>query len=218
MGSKLYMVKKSYKFELSNSAPVKVRTLITAFIIICSNLFAATAKSAEGNNATDSGRYIAVKTNLAYDIFAVMNIGAEIQATPKLSVEIPVIWSLWDWKSDFGLRTVAIQPEVRYWFGRIGTGHALCVNIGVALYNFRHDRYRYQNPAYRPMLSIGVGYAYSLTLTDRWNLEFSVAAGYVNTRYKRYYNIENGAKIDAQTKNYFGPTKAGITISYRLGR
>lgn len=185
------------------------------------NAKAAPAKKAgkvkPKKTADSSGRFLAVKTNIAYDAFAVLNAEFEIQVARHFSVDIPLIWSLWDWKQDFGLRTFAVQPEARYWFGNVGKGSAVGINVGVATYNFRHNDIRYQNDG-RPLLSAAVTYAYALPIGNRWSAEFSLAVGYANTRYNRYYNIDNGAYINSKTKNYFGPTKVGISLSYRLGK
>lgn len=183
----------------------------------------APAKTGQNDKAPvsaqpSSGRYMAVKTNVAYDAFAILNAEFEIQVARKLSVDIPVIWSLWDWKQDFGLRVVAVQPEVRYWFGSVGKGSAVGVNLGLASYNFRKDGIRYQNISGRPLVSAAVSYTYSLCIDSRWNAEFSLSVGYANMKYNRYYNIDNGALINTRTRNYFGPTKVGITLSYRLGK
>ncbi|MBD5233607.1 MAG: DUF3575 domain-containing protein [Bacteroidales bacterium] len=164
------------------------------------------------------GRFMALKTNLAYDAFAILNAEFEIQVARHFSVDVPVIWSLWDWKNDMGLRIVAVQPEVRYWLGNIGRGSAFGINAGVASYNFRHDDIRYQNTSGRPLVSASVSYTYVLPIDSRWSAEFSLAAGYANTQYNRYYNIDNGALINTKTRNYFGPTKIGISLSYRLGK
>lgn len=165
-----------------------------------------------------TGRFMAVKTNIAYDAVAILNAGFEIEVARHFTVEIPVIWSLWDWKQDMGLRVVAVQPEARYWFGRPGKGNAVGVNVGVGAYNFRHNDIRYQNTSGRPLVSAAVSYTYSLPIDSRWAAEFSLAVGYANAEYNRYYNIDNGALINTKTRNYFGPTKLGISLSYRLGK
>lgn len=172
------------------------------------------SKKVAGNN---TGLFMAVKTNIAYDVFAVLNAEFEMQVSRHFTIDVPVVWSLWDWKSDMGLRIVGVQPEARYWFAAPGKGNALGVNVGVASYNFRHDEIRYQNSG-RPLLSAALSYTYALPLDSRWSAEFSLAIGYANARYNRYYNIDNGALINTKTLNYFGPTKIGISLSYRLGK
>ena len=175
-------------------------------------------KNSGSASAPGFGSFMAVKTNMAYDAFAVLNAAFEIQVARKFSVEIPVIWSLWDWKKDLGLRVVAVQPEARYWFDSVGKGNAIGINVGLASYNFRHDDIRYQNVDGRPLVSVALSYTYVLPINSRWSAEFSLAVGYANARYNRYYNIDNGALINTKNLNYFGPTKAGISLSYRLGK
>lgn len=178
-----------------------------------------TAKKGQGKTSpATANRFMALKTNLAYDAVAVLNADFEIQVARHFSIDVPVIWSLWDWKQDMGLRIVAVQPEARYWFGRVGRGSAVGVNVGVASYNFRHDDIRYQNTSGRPLVSAAVSYTYALPLDSHWSAEFSLALGYANAKYDRYYNIDNGALINTKTRNYFGPTKIGISLSYRLGK
>lgn len=179
---------------------------------------APTASTPAPRTGGITNRYMAVKTNVAYDAVAVLNAAFEMQVSEKISVEVPVIWSLWDWKQDLGLRIVAVQPEARYWFNSVGRGNAVGLNVGVASYNFRHDDTRYQNTSGRPLVSVALSYTYALKIDSRWSAEFSLAVGYANTAYNRYYNIDNGAKINQETRNYFGPTKIGVTLCYRLGK
>lgn len=179
------------------------------------------SKSAKAKSpAAIPNRFMALKTNLAYDAVAILNAEFEIQVSRHFSVQIPVIWSLWDWKQDMGLRMVAVQPEARYWLGRVGKGSAFGINVGVAAYNFRHDDIRTQNVSSCPLLSAAVSYAYALPFgrDSRWSAEFSLAVGYAYAKYNRYYNIDNGALINTRTRNYFGPTKIGISLCYRLGK
>ena len=60
-----------------------------------------------------SERYMALKTNIAYDAIAVPNLAFEIQCSKHISVELPVMFSGWDISSEHAVRTFAIQPEGR---------------------------------------------------------------------------------------------------------
>ncbi len=164
-------------------------------------------------NESSAGLYMALKTNLAYDAFGVLNLAYECQFASHWTAELPVAWSLWDWKTTRGLRTVALQPGVKYWFTKPGNGHAVGADFDLAWYNVRWDDDRYQTDN-RPAMGVSLLYAYTLNMGRGWKAEFSLGVGYVNTRYNTYYNIENGALIDTRTKNYFGPTRLGITLAY----
>ena len=77
------------------------------------------------------------------------------------------------------------------------------------------NRDRYQD-ADRPLLGAGVSYGYLLPLGGHWAGEFTLGAGYANMKYDTYYNIDNGARIDTRTKNYWGITRMGFSIVYRF--
>ena len=175
----------------------------------------AVAKAKLATVTTGDKVFWALKSNLAYDIFAVINIAAEVQVARHFSVELPVNWSLWDWRSSFGLRTVALQPRANYYFANVGTEHSIGLEFDMAWFNFRDHDYRYQGNG-RPMLGASIRYAYNLPLAEHWNMEFGLGVGYVNIPYNKYYNIENGAKICSKERNYFGPTSLGISLSYKF--
>lgn len=181
----------------------------------------AGVKKAEKSKSTAAARpradkpYMALKTNVAYDAFGVLNLAYECQFAERWTAELPVMWSLWDWKQDRGLRTVALQPGVKFWFTEPGRGHAVGADLGLAWYNYRWDHKRYQDTS-RPLMGISLNYAYTLTLGRGWAAEFSLGVGYVNTRYNTYFNIEDGALINTRDRNYFGPTRVGISLVYSL--
>lgn len=174
----------------------------------------ANQKAVESLNQ-ESGLYMAVKTNIAYDAFAVLNLAYECQFAKHWTAELPVMWSLWDWKESRGVRTVAIQPGVKYWFSKPGRGNAVGVDFDLAWFNARWDDSRYQT-ACRPAMGASLLYAYTLNMGRGWKAEFSLGVGYINTRYNTYFNITDGALIDTRTKNYFGPTRIGISLVYSL--
>lgn len=173
-----------------------------------------TEKSDKSSNGLQE-RYMAVKTNIAYDALAVLNLSYEIQVAPKWSVEIPVMWSLWDWNTDKGLRTVTLQPGVKYCFNNPGQGHAIGADFIAGWFNMRYNEKRYQDCG-RPMLGASLNYSYTLPIGRGWAAEFALGVGYVNMSYNTYYNIDNGAWISKNQRNYFGPTRIGISLSYKL--
>lgn len=67
--------------------------------------------------AFDGQRYLALKTNVIYDACALLNLAVEMQVHKKITVELPLTCSLWDLGDKHGVRTVALQPEARWWIG-----------------------------------------------------------------------------------------------------
>lgn len=161
-------------------------------------------------------RYMALKTNIAYDAIGVLNLDYEVQVHSRMTVDIPVMWSLWDAKPDKALRIAAIQPELRWWMGQeTGKGHFFGLHAHVGWYNLKWDGRRYQDTG-RPLVGAGLSYGYKLPLSEHWGAEFTVGFGYANMKYDTYYNIDNGAQIDTRIRHYWGPTKVGASLVYRF--
>lgn len=165
--------------------------------------------------AYSSPRYLAVKTNLAAWAGTIMNLAADVQVSEHFSVELPVLWCPWYVSSEHAIKTFTIQPEARYWLSKPGKGHFFGVHAHVGWFNVKWNRDRYQDTD-RPLLGAGISYGYLLPFNAHWAGEFTLGAGYANMRYDTYYNIDNGARIDTRTKNYWGITRVGLSVVYRF--
>ena len=162
-----------------------------------------------------SSRYVAVKTNLAAWAGTIMNLAADVQVSEHFSVELPVLWGPWYVSDKHAVKTFTIQPEARYWLSKPGKGHFFGVHAHVGWFNVKWNRDRYQDTD-RPLLGAGISYGYLLPFNAHWAGEFTLGAGYANMRYDTYYNIDNGARIDTRTKNYWGITRVGLSVVYRF--
>lgn len=162
-----------------------------------------------------SSRYVAVKTNLAAWAGTILNLAADVQVSEHFSVELPVLWCPWYVSDKHAVKTFTIQPEARYWLSKPGKGHFFGVHAHVGWFNVKWNRDRYQDTD-RPLLGAGISYGYLLPFNAHWAGEFTLGAGYANMRYDTYYNIDNGARIDTRTKNYWGITRVGLSVVYRF--
>lgn len=167
-------------------------------------------------DATPStGRYLGLKTNLAAWAGTIMNVAADVQVGRHWSVELPVLWCPWFVGSEHAVKTFTVQPEARYWLSKPGAGHFFGLHAHVGWFNVKWNRDRYQDTD-RPLLGAGISYGYLLPFNEHWAGEFTLGAGYANMRYDTFYNIDNGARIDTRTKNYWGITRVGISVVYRF--
>lgn len=160
-------------------------------------------------------RYFSLKTNLAAWAGTILNVAADLQVGPHLSLELPLLWCPWYAGSRHAVRTFTLQPEARYWLSKPGMGHFIGIHAHISWFNVKWNDHRYQDPD-RPLLGGGISYGYLLPLSSRWGAEFTLGAGYTNMRYDTYYNIDNGVRSGTQTKNYWGITRVGISLVYRL--
>jgi hypothetical protein len=163
----------------------------------------------------NSPRYIAVKTNLVAWAGTILNVAADVQVGRYISVELPLMWCPWHISDRSSVRAFAIQPEARWWLSQPGKGHFFGAHASLAWFNVRWKDDRYQD-AGQPLLGAGVSYGYMLSFSDRWAGEFTLGAGYANMRYDTFYNMDNGARIDTSTRNYWGITRVGIAVVYRF--
>lgn len=171
--------------------------------------------AADKKREADVSRYVALKINAVYWAGAVANIAAEVKLHKHVSLELPLDFSLWDIEREHGVRLVLFQPEARWWMKGVGEGHFVGVHAHVGAFNVKWNEDRYQ-VAGRPLLGAGLTYGYSLSFDEHWGAEFLIGAGYANMKYDRFYNIDNGAKFDAGTYNYWGVTRVGASLVYRF--
>lgn len=166
---------------------------------------------------------VALKSNLLYDATATMNLGLEFGLARKWTLDVPV--NFHPWKLNDGTRLIhwGVQPEVRYWFcekfRRTFVGlhaHYADFNVGNwpdwSFISQNMQDSRYEGHLYGAGVSIG----HSWIIKKRWGIEASVGVGYAHIVYDKYPCAACGTKLKENTKDYFGPTKASISIVYIL--
>ncbi|GAB6010396.1 DUF3575 domain-containing protein [Dysgonomonas reticulitermitis] len=159
---------------------------------------------------------LAVKTNLLYDATTTFNLGGEFRLSDYLTLDVPVSYNPWTFPENRKFKHFLVQPELRYWLNEPFNGHFLGAhllyshfNIGNLPFGSLRDN-RYQGDAY----GLGFSYGYQWLLSSRWNLEATLGLGYVYLDYSRYECRACGRKTGEGPTNYFGATKAGISLIY----
>lgn len=165
-------------------------------------------------------QYIYLKTNLVGLGALMANLAVEFDFGKHWSAQLPVYYSAWNYPVDgYKFRTLATQPEIRYWFwGNKQDLLFIGAHGTVAYYNFAFggdERYQDKDgktPAIGGGLSVGC--RIPLCKNRRWKMEFSVGAGYYPLHYDIFQNITNGPLLRTEKKNYFGVDHAAISLSY----
>lgn len=162
---------------------------------------------------------IAVKSNLLYGFAAVtINAGMEIGLGQQWSLDLPINFNPWKINEKTRLRHWGIQPEIRYWFNEkfertfIGF-HAHYADFNVGNWSFFSQNMqdnRYQGHLYGAGFSIG----HVWKLKERWLLETSLGLGYSQIVYEKYPCATCGTMIKDGNRNYWGPTKASVSLIY----
>lgn len=174
--------------------------------------------------------YMDLKTNMLYDALLIPNIGAEFYVGKNISLTADWMYGWWDRdRSHYYWRAYGGNIGVRWWFGKAAhekplTGHHLGIFAGAVTYDFELGKGGIMGGVPRGTLwdrcnfISGVEYGYSLPVTRRLNIDFSLAFGYMGGKYLKY-EPKNGFYIWQSTHrlHWIGPTKAEISLVWLIG-
>lgn len=159
---------------------------------------------------------VGIKTNVLYWMTTTLNIGAEIGLGKKTTLDIQGAYNPWDFKDNQKIKLRMGQVEFRYWTGERFIGHFFGLHAHYGDFNMGGfqmlgmDKYRYEGSLYGG----GISYGYQWVLGKRLNLEATIGLGYARIEYDKLEYQAGGDFIKKDTRNYFGPTKAGLSLVY----
>lgn len=162
---------------------------------------------------------IYLKVNTLGAGMGITNLAGEIDLAKHWSIAVPVYYSAWNYFTPtIKFRTLAVQPEARYWFKNDNNGFYVAAHLGYAQYNIAVDgelRYQDHNGT-SPAIGGGIGLGYKMPISDnnRWHIEFALGAGAYKLHYDTFHNVNNGKLIATYQDVYLGIDNAAINISY----
>ena len=153
---------------------------------------------------------VAVKTNGLYWLATTPNAGVEFSLSRKVTLDLSAAYNPWTFKDDKKMRFWLVQPEAKYWLCEKFEGHFVGAHLHGAQYfgGFKDKRY----DGY--LAGGGLPYGYDWILSPHWNLEASIGIGYARLWYKESPRIPCVKCYENKRKDYFGPTKAAISLVY----
>jgi len=179
----------------------------------------------------------ALKTNLFYGAYTYTpNLGFELGLGGRSTLDVGAGFNPWNvdgksgytlWKfdgtsdSNKKLAHVLGNVEYRYWLCERFNGHFFGIHALGSLYNIGgyelpllfgkgSKDFRYEGWA----VGGGISYGYQFILGKHWNLEATIGGGYAYLNYDKFECPKCGEKIETTHRNYFGPTKAGLSLVY----
>jgi hypothetical protein len=170
--------------------------------------------------------HFALKTNVLHgEAGLAPNLYGEVGLGRRTSLEAGFARNGWNRNGTVGNNRKLIHGGVtgdfRWWPCERFNGHFFGAhafwrfyNVGghdIPFVNFERE-YRYEGTA----IGGGVSYGYSLPVAPRWNVEFNVGVGAARMSYRQYGCDKCGTLKDTVTKTYFGPTRAGITLTFLI--
>lgn len=186
--------------------------LVAGFLLV----FATCVYSQEQPGTKTYLPKFALKTNALYWATTTPNLGIEFALAPKMTLDVSGNYNPWEFSKNRQLKHWLVQPELRYWlcerfngsfFGIHGHyGEMNVSNLDI----FGMGDYRYDGKVYGG----GISYGYQWILNNRWSMEATIGVGYARLDYDKYKCGKCGEKLGHNTKNYFGPTKVGLSFIY----
>ncbi|MBD5247183.1 MAG: DUF3575 domain-containing protein [Barnesiella sp.] len=187
--------------------------------------------TASENVANRNKLFISLKTNMLYDAAAIPNIGAEVYIGRNISVAAQWNYAWWSCESRHRYwRIYGGDVVARYWFGNAAkikplTGHHVGIYAGALTFDVEWGGKAYMGG--RPggtlwdrcMINAGVEYGYSLPVTRRLNIDFTIGLGYFGGIVEKFTPTDGYYLWESTTRQtWIGPTKAEISLVWLIGR
>ena len=192
----------------------------------------------QSENKSQQHQYLALKTNLLFDLLSLVNLELEVPIGNRFSVAGEVIfpwWTLDNGNADskrHRIQLLNINLEGRYWFGnrtkkQTMTGWFAGAYIGSSVggvgYDFEYNAKGYQGDSF---VTGGISGGYTHTINKKGNLrmEYALGLGYMQTNYKHYkahfspmdeWHPMYDKEVDY---SYLGPTRVKISFVWMLNK
>ena len=170
-----------------------------------------------------SAQQVVIKNNLLYDLTTTPNLSLEFGLNKKQTVDVQLGFNPFDLDKSTNkkFKHIAIQPEWRYWTCERFNGLFFGVHAHAARFNVSNmklpagvfhtvEKNRYEGW----LVGAGVGMGYQWVLNRQWSLEAELGLGYTYLDYDKYRCHTCGSLEASKTKDYFGLTKAAISVVY----
>lgn len=176
----------------------------------------------------DKKTRVAFKTNLLYDAATVLNFAVEVPFNEKFSIlyEHHCPWWLSE-NNKYCLQFLSFGGEFRWWFKpqtrpetekRVKRDALVGHFLGLYGWGGKLDFQNVRKICYQAEFnSLGITYGYSMPIAKRFNMEFSISAGYAEIPYRHYnpddeFDLLIRDKYKTGTWRYFGPTKVEVAL------
>lgn len=158
----------------------------------------------------------AVKSNLLYDATATINLGVEAALGRRVTLDVSGNYNPWKF-GDAGGNTGSYNPKCATGSARVST--AISSDFTPTTPNTMREESISAPPSATTVIrgtstAPGLSYGYQWLIGKRWNLEATVGVGYARLWDRKYPIAECGEVIRTRSRNYFGPTKIGLTLIF----
>lgn len=165
---------------------------------------------------------MALCSNLLGDITAMPNIGFEVSLGGRWAVDAAWTYAWWSDSSRHRfLRTYGGHAELRYFLGnREGRnsleGHHIGIYGQMFTYDFEWGGTGYMAPRWSG--GGGIAYGYTLPVSAKLSLDFTLGIGYIGGRRYKYEPAgDRYVWLSTKNQHYIGPTRLEVSLLWLIG-
>lgn len=176
----------------------------------------------------DKRTFLGLKSNLLYDAVTALNFAVEVPFGKRFSLLYEHHCPWWLSRNNrYCLQFLSFGGEFRWWFlpktreasaKRVKRDALMGHFLGVYGMGGKFDIQANRKFCYQgEFFSAGVTYGYSMPVSKRLNLEFSISAGYARIPYRHYIPTDDWELLVRDPNkvgvlHYFGPTKVEVSL------
>ena len=178
-------------------------------------------KTAQQNTLADTpsetkitnDHHLSLRANLLRWATLTPDLGLEWRICPTWGIAVNGSWTSWSW-SDKARRYALweVAPEVRYYMGEKKAWY-LGAMFKAGQFNCKLSETGKQGD----LMGGGITAGYQLRLNKALDLDFNLGLGYLNVDFEKYEVID-GVRVRRgnETKDWYGPINAGVTLVWKL--
>ena len=170
--------------------------------------------SPSAEKAEDADSYtLSLRANLLRWATLTPDLGLEWRICPSWGIAVNGSWTSWSWSDkDRRYALWEVAPEVRYYMGEKKAWY-LGAMFKAGQFNYKLSETGKQGD----LMGGGITGGYQLRLNKALDLDFNLGLGYLNADYEKYEVID-GVRVRRgnDTKNWWGPINAGVTLVWKL--
>ena len=147
---------------------------------------------------------VGIKTNVVMDALKIINLGAEVGLSKKLTLDLYANYNPWKYKDQKMMKMLAISAGTPLlvlrqvqrslsWDAHLhgGVYQAAAIDMPWGIWPELED-HRFKGHFY----GLGISYGYQWILGKHWNLEGNIGVGYARVKYKQFECKTCGEKVE----------------------
>lgn len=157
--------------------------------------------------------HLSLRANLLRWATLTPDLGLEWRICPSWGIAVNGSWTSWSWSDkDRRYALWEVTPEVRYYMGEKKAWY-LGAMFKTGQFNYKLSETGKQGD----LMGGGITAGYQLRLNKALYLDFNLGLGYLNVDFEKYEVID-GVRVRRgnETKDWYGPINAGMTLVWKL--